>query len=298
MLKYLNARLQWNLAKYIDLKKPAHLDLELTTKCRLNCVFCYRNEVKFQKKNIDHDLAIAVLEQAEEIGIPSAKFNWRGEATENDNIFIYLENFKKFYFMLNTALPMPLPHGKLEVLSRCVDDLKISVDSAGPDIYCQIRKGMTEPAFKRLKEDIEFLTVLRQQHDMPKLTISRRTSKLTEPETDEQFKKAFKGVRFDIKPATPRNNEDIYQMDTNDKRYVYSNRKYCGQPSRRLVIDVDGNAYACCVAYKAQPELYLGNVNDESILDIWNGDKRHKLVKELKLGILNKACAECTSNDI
>ena len=299
MWKYLKARFLWNLARYTDLKKPAHVDLELSTKCPLRCAFCYRNEVEFEKKNIDHALAERVLLQAEFYGIPSIKYNWRGEALENPlELYWALNSFPSFYTMLNTALPRVNDLRIIDDLAKYVDDLKISIDSADRIIYCTVRKGMNPKGFKVLMSNVEALAGLRKKYGKAKLIISRRTSTLTESETDEQFKKAFKGVKFDIKPAIQRNNENIYQMPPIGKGFTYSNRKYCGQPSRRLVIDVDGNVWACCVAYKGQDELLLGNLDDNNLDEIWNGEKRKKLVKDLKNGILNGACAECTSSDV
>ena len=60
------------------------------------------------------------------------------------------------------------------------------------------------------------------------------------------------------------NHEIIYDPYKNIT-YDLNTRKYCGQPSRRLIISVNGDCFVCCCAYKEPKELYLGNIKEKSL---------------------------------
>ena len=47
--------------------------------CDLACPFCYRSTYATPDKLISDSLAFSVIDQAAELGVPSMKFNWRGD---------------------------------------------------------------------------------------------------------------------------------------------------------------------------------------------------------------------------
>lgn len=285
-IKYPLYRLKWHTAKFINYSAPPHLDIELSTKCNLNCEFCFRKEVKFKKMNMPEEMMLDIYCQAKELGVKSFKLNWRGEGILNSNWGSMWDG--ETFLYLNTSLSMDLTNREIKEIAKYIDVLSVSIDSINAEGYDKIRRGGW---FLKTWNNFLLLDYCREWFKKSKIIINRRTSKLT-IDTDNEFKEKFNGrhVKFNIKPAMPRNKKNIYQVENKE-------RKYCGQPSRRMVIDVEGNVWACCVAYKRQPELYLGNINNDSLKNIWNSDKRKKLVSDLKHGIYNNACLNCTSKD-
>jgi radical SAM protein with 4Fe4S-binding SPASM domain len=285
-------RLKWILSPYINFRYPVHIDLELSTKCNLNCEFCFRQEIKYKKQDIDEAVLNKVWSEITLWKSPlSVKFNWRGEAVLNPDFYLLAERLKRYGIIteLNTSLSQQLTHEQLWCIANYTDRLSISIDSMIAINYEKIRKGAD---YCLTMTNFDTLYYYRQLTNLPKIIINRRTSKLTEEESDFEFKQDFlidgkKNLEFNIKPAQSRNNKNIYTKQL-------KKNKYCGQPSRRMVVGVDGKVFACCHAYKEQPELYLGNVKENSLKELWNSfDKRKKLVQELKNGIMNKACLEC-----
>lgn len=288
-------RAKWKAAPYINFKTPVHVDLELTTNCNLNCDFCYRQSTNIISKEMDFKVMKNVFSQLRNsFKIKSIKFNWRGEAI----------NARNFYFAVGWVLDLPYKVS-MEIntsLSRIITDreylfdelavfdkVKVSIDSMNPEIYKRIRKGGD---LKRTIYNLQRLQVQRGYRE--KVIISRRTTNYTEPDLEfiEKLKnKIISEVAFDIRPADPRNKKDIYKINTEVIR------KYCGQPSRRLVIGADGKAWACCSAHEEPQDLYLGNANEQSLKEIWDGSKRKALVKSLKKGDLPEACKNCTNQD-
>jgi MoaA/NifB/PqqE/SkfB family radical SAM enzyme len=296
----LNPRLKWHLSKYINFYSPAHIDIELSTKCKLNCEFCFRKEYEYPAKNIDIHLVYSIFKQAKEMHIPSIKFNWRGEALEHPawpEIFM-LFKCHGFYTMLNTALAGEYQNCDLETLAWTIDNLKISFDSSAEKIYNEIRKGAE---FFQTLANLDRLIKYRKQHNMPGIILNRRTTTISEP--DEAFKEFFGNkVEYDIRPAMPRNKNNIYNWENihyNLPAEINSIRKYCSQPSRRMVIDVDGNVWACCVAYTQDERLWLGNINKMSLKECWDNGIRKIIINNLKENNINycKTCKNCTSGD-
>lgn len=284
-MKYLLYRLKWYSAKYLNHNSPVHIDLELSTKCKLECTFCFRNEVKYVEKNMSKVLIDNVLKTHK---YKSIKFNWRGEAlmSPHFNHAVIAAKSRGIRTMLNTSLVGNFKSITQAVLAKCIDVLKVSIDSSDKKIYVSIRKGAS---FEHVHQRLLNIAKDRRKANQSRIIINRRVVNISEP--DKEFKKFFKGFKCDISNAMPRNKNSVYNKHKKMKR------KYCGQPSRRLVIDVDGNCWACCCAYAGQPELSLGNINDSTIAEIWNSEKRKNLVKDLKSRKLNPACVKCTSQE-
>jgi len=297
-LKFLLYRLKWYLAYWINFKAPIHIDVELTSYCNLDCAFCFRRNKNFDDGFIDFWIVEKILKEAIELGVQSVKFNWRGEATLYP---LYLQAINLayalgFFIYINTNLTLNYSSDFLETIASKVDILKVSFDSTRKHVYEKIRK---KADFYKVIDNLYFLEYLRKIFKMPKLIISRRTTNIKDLESNKEFKKWFKKmslkyVKFDIKPAMKRNQEKIFKTKIVNK----NKRKYCGHPSRRLVISWEGNVYVCCVAYNEPQELYLGNIKKESLKSIWNNKKRKELIKNLKKNIFtNKMCKFCTSRD-
>lgn len=77
----------------------------------------------------------------------------------------------------------------------------------------------------------------------------------------------------------------------------YIEKKVCPQIFKSLQINADGEVVPCCVDWKR--ENNLGNVNDRSLVDIWNGKELQELQKK-HLNLLKgeiDPCKYCTMND-
>ena len=62
---------------------PLCVDIEVASICDLACPFCYREFVVTPDKIIDEKLCYNLIDQVADLGVPSMKFNWRGEPLLN-----------------------------------------------------------------------------------------------------------------------------------------------------------------------------------------------------------------------
>ena len=72
-------------------------------------------------------------------------------------------------------------------------------------------------------------------------------------------------------------------------------RKYCGYPSQRLIVGIEGEVYPCCVDY--EQSMPLGKVGRQTLAQLWVSKPLEALRKNLKLNNIpkGKQCADCTS---
>ncbi len=70
-------------------------------------------------------------------------------------------------------------------------------------------------------------------------------------------------------------------------------QKYCKNPFVQMYITAEGKAVLCCADYKR--EVIFGDVNNQSLKDIWNCDKYEEYRQELKKGNRKnlKLCRTC-----
>lgn len=95
--------------------------------------------------------------------------------------------------------------------------------------------------------------------------------------------------------------ESIYQKSINGRENVEQKEihKVCNRPFYRLRVAADGKVTAACC--DIPNDFYYGNIYEESLVDIWNGNKRRDLLKMQLEGerFLHPICKECTiPNDI
>ena len=65
---------------------------------------------------------------------------------------------------------------------------------------------------------------------------------------------------------------------------------FCMMPWVHMHFWPNGNTYPCCVS---DSSIALGNTNDSSIIDIWNGDAMRELRQNMLAGKPSKACQRC-----
>ena len=82
-----------------DLKKknitPLSIDIEVSAFCDLACPFCFREAIVTPDKIIDEKFCFKLIDQASEMGVPSIKFNWRGEPLLHPKISKFIDYAKK-----------------------------------------------------------------------------------------------------------------------------------------------------------------------------------------------------------
>lgn len=309
-------RMAWDKSYTEDPPVPLNVDIELASLCNLRCPFCFIPDPNFEKfiatksedgkprrRLMTKGMAFKIIDECAEIGVPSLKMNFRGESTlhpDYSNILDYARNkgsgergrYREYVcafheILVNTNANCPANAiGGLMAATKVM----VSLDSMNPEIYPQMRVG---GSLDDAKETIWEL--VKRGH--PNVWVRRVLTKLN---AKEDFFGAVKKEWGDMVHVSQhycfdRNAKENSEISgcSHDERMP---RRYCGYPSQRLVISSVGDCYPCCLDLKET--MPVGNINKQSILDIWNGDAIKKIRKSLKTNDesqMTETCKNCQS---
>lgn len=308
----------WNKA-YIETPEiPLNVDIELASVCNLRCPFCFIPDPKFEsfiatksedgkprRRMMPKEMAFKIIDECALIGVPALKFNFRGESTlhpdyseiliyaskrgEYDEDILYSDDcglnawepsFHELLVNTNANCPAHAIQGLMAATK-----VMVSLDSMDKEIYPQMRvKGDLEQAKATIWE------LVNRGH---KNVWVRRV--LTKLNADEDFFGAVKkewGNKVHVSQhyCFDRNVQASAEIVGCDHDSGMP-RKYCGYPSQRLVIASSGLVYPCCLdLHESMP---VGNILNQSILDIWHGDAIGKIREQLKTNDPSKMTGTC-----
>lgn len=122
--------------------KPREIVLEVSTKCNLQCIHCFRYAVQgFKYTDLDFESYRKILDNAVDSSVKKIVFTGWGEPTINPYILDMLEYAKKhgLYTVLNTN-GILLSELASDLVKIGVDELYVSIDAVDVELYGEIRR--------------------------------------------------------------------------------------------------------------------------------------------------------------
>lgn len=280
-MNYRDYRKAWDNAGKTTPPMPLNVDIELSSVCNLLCPFCFiaNPEHKQSKRFMDLDLAIKTINEAHKLGVPAIKYNWRGEATLNPNFTRIAEYAASLDFherLINTNGNFG-PHA-LDGLMACTK-VMFSLDSTIESTYNQIRVGGD---LLKVLNNISQLSKAGHKNIWVRRVIS-------DMNWDEDFDGNVKRIFGNSVKVS-----EHYCFDRVKKQKAPTKRVYCGYPSQRLVVAVDGSIYPCCVDYDCTMQVGMAPALDVA----WKSMQMTSLRKVLKTKDprnFPKTCKGCNS---
>jgi radical SAM protein with 4Fe4S-binding SPASM domain len=276
--------------KHIDSDIPTHIIVEPISACNLRCVFCYQVDEDFSNNqnymgSMNLELFEKIVDQVHSIGIQALTITGRGEPTLNPKIGAMLEYCKGKFFDLKmntnaTRLDEKLIH---QILKSGVTDLVFSVDAYEKKEYESIRiRGIFEDVFNNIKKFKE----IKDKH-YPDSKCSTRISgvKINSTLDSNLFKKFWEKYVDHVVLVELQERWDTYHNPVEN-----AGKGPCNYLWGEMNIWYDGTCNPCDVDYKS--ELALGNVNEQSIKEIWNG-KKFQTLRNLHKNGKRSTCHPC-----
>jgi radical SAM protein with 4Fe4S-binding SPASM domain len=256
---------------------------------------------KSKRRLMPKEMAFKIIDQAAMLGVPALKFNWRGESTmhpDYSEILFYARHHCRWFPELERPTWEHFHEILVNTNANCPDKsidglmaatkVMVSLDSMVPETYAKMRVG---GKLERAKEVIQEL--IRRGH--PNLWIRRVLTKENKTENFAGQVRAEFGELVHV--------SEHFCFDRNANRQheqagcdhdVGMARTYCGYPSQRIVIASSGRAYPCCI--DLHEEMPIGDINRQSLKEIWEGDPMRKLRADLRANTFpSKACKTCQS---
>ncbi|MFH1966734.1 MAG: radical SAM protein [Patescibacteria group bacterium] len=255
--------------RLIDWNFPYHVFLESTNICNLHCKICTRNIAPIKLGSMDFELFKKIVNEASVYGSRNFSLHLFGEPLLAPNIipmikYIKQKNNKNTVLITTNGV---LLNNKIsqEIIMNGVDKIIVSIHGANKEQY----ENMTgTDNLNNVEENIKNLINLKNKKNKPKIFLRMVSFKKNTTEIKKFYKRwSSYPVIIDIKE--PHNFggqiETGRSIDSLPKRYP------CYHLWLAPGINWDGQvSICCCDTFK---DAIIGNVNQNSLHKIWNGEK-------------------------
>lgn len=283
---------------------PRRVILELTSKCNLLCRMCPQNGLKRPRMHMDKELCFKVLDELEAQGIEGLWLYHLGES-------ILHPGFKEIMEYMtpkdNLGLVWLSTNGHAfsekhirTVLDSKLDFLNYSLHALTEEVYKTV---VPHGDFNKVRGNLERFWEIKEKikgnHGPKKPFLHLQ---MIEQETTCGQVDGFIRKYHDKAEIVSVNMLEYVNLPNNSFGQKQRERKpltNCTRVDRGdCFIMSNGDVTLCDVAVNA--EIRLGNVGQESLYDIWNGEVRTRLLELSRAGRMaeNEFCAKCTDYDI
>lgn len=267
---YLFNRIRWHFYPRVHhvSKFPDHIDIEISSACNLRCPMCYTITDEFKEKIqvglMDIELFKKLVDECKEFKPYSIRISFRGEAFLHPNVFEMIEYAKKAGIKEVSSLT----HGGMlneekfrKLIELELDWLTISFDGLAEE-YNKIRAPNN---FDEQVEKIRRFSEIKKELNVVKPLIKIQTISSAIENNAEDFYNTFSEISDQI-ASNPLIDFSHTVIDEN-----FLENFTCPQPWQRLVIGSDGKAMMCSM--DEMGTYVVGDLNKESIHDVWHGKK-------------------------
>lgn len=249
---------------------PLLLDIETTNKCNLKCVFCNRQLMTRSLGEMSVPLFKTIADKAAN-KVRGLRFSGWGEPFLNKGIYEMFAYAKEQGFLVHVTTNGLAKYFYPEKLEK-VDSINFSMQGLNAPEYAKIRNNTR---WNDLVNNIKKTVVCEVR---PYVTLATTVTDEGKEEMDK-FIAEWKDIvdRIQIGQTSFTEVRDILRerkilSDKDIQRQTCTGRKWkCNMPWIDLEIDWDGKANACCADFNNL--LYVGNLSQSSMEEIWNGEK-------------------------
>jgi MoaA/NifB/PqqE/SkfB family radical SAM enzyme len=262
---------------------PLCVDIEVAAVCDLACPFCYRQFIATPDKVMSDELSFRLIDEAADLGVPSMKFNWRGEPLLYPRLAELIAYAKKrgiLETIINTNATCLTEETAAALIDAGLDLIIYSFDGGSKESYERMRPGRFKDnyfedvygnirrfseiraakgaVFPRTKiqmiltdetfaeRDNFYALFDRYVDDVSVKQYTERGGKLSELDEATQQRLQSALIGRNLAPDTP------FFRDKDGKLFVAAGRLPCEQPYQRLLVTYDGRAGMCCYDWGAQ----------------------------------------------
>ncbi len=287
---------------------PTEIFIELTDKCNLDCVYCYKKSTQ-QKK--DDTLNITDIKQiAKNIGYsPSTLVILEGgEPLLHPEFIEIFAELKKYYIPVDIItngvyLDAELISKISKTFDKDYDDFQISLD--GINGFNALNRGISSEkvlqGIERLNHFgikprincvvtnrnylgiIEFISYLNHNYEINALSLNtpignKHTGLILEDEIAEKLYKDIMSLRNNLKFSIFANVINI-EKDCIEKNIIETPHMRCTAMRSKICISSCGDIYPCVfMENKIKP---LGNIRKHTLQEIWTSSRSEIFVEEL-----------------
>lgn len=258
--------------------RPYGVLIETTNNCNFHCGICARDQLKRPFGLMEFSLFKKVINDVVDAGVSSVRLQFFGEPLLHPKLaeminYAKSKNIRHVNFNTNVSL---LNRTKAEeILSTELDQIQFSLDAASSSVFDMVRsKGFFDTVVSNIESFFELKKNNKKNRLHTVLKVTATKYNLAElPAIIRKWIDVFDEIQ--ISPMVVY--EDV-DMSFYDKEK--SLRDICIEPFQKLVIFWNGDVSVCC--YDINGYLKVGNILQESILNIWRGRTINQIRNKIK----------------
>ena len=287
--------LQNKIKKVLDQyqKIPFSLRIENTNFCNGQCFMCPYSTMKRKKGTMSRELYQKIIDQAENLNIQYINLHNFGEPLMDPD-FVWKVKYAKLHHIsrvsTNTNGSLLNPKLNKQLILSGLDELYISLDAATQKTYQKIRIGLPyQKVIKNIKSLIKLKKQLKLDH--PKIILDFLKFDLNQSETQKFINKWKNTVdSVCISQIHDWSNKKQIKTDLKILNYVQFSQSPCRLPFTEMLINWDGTVSLCC--QDIDGENLIGNINSETISQIWQ-NKKYQKIRQLHLKLQTNSLSLC-----
>lgn len=316
--EYHEYRRAWNEnpKNFIVGRIPIHLDIEATSHCNLRCTMCPRTEMVasgefWEEKRFPIDKFYEIIDECVSKGLKSVKFQYLGEPLLNKKIHEmvrYCKDKGVVDVMYNTNAVALTEGVAKKIFESGLDKIFFSFDSPYREEFNSIR---IDGDYDKILDNIKRFVRLRESFGLDKPVTRVSMVKLNESDQKYRdfvtlFEDEVDGIasldlmdhdldlkKIDEKYVWAEIDAELEHAEPNSSQKLDDASFCCPQLWQRMFVHPDGVVTPCCL--DASRSLKMGNVTENSVEEIWNGDRYKKMRALHKAGKYKaiKTCKQC-----
>ena len=276
-------------AEELQKRLPPQVLIETLNVCNADCIMCPYSSMERSKGVMDMGLYKRIIDECVELGIDSIQLNNINEPLLDSRIVERVSyardvGIRNVMFFTNAQL---LKYDKSrELIEAGLTYVVISIDGATKSTYEAIRRKLN---YDTVTGNVRSLMRARAElaSSTPRINLTFTAIKQNEREVTK-FITMWQGKADEVHIGIGHNWAGKQSNVMELKPRVYP----CKAPWSSFVINWNGDVAMCCVDYETT--VKLGNVQTESVLEIWNGTKLKELrQRHLERNFDGLICKNC-----
>jgi radical SAM protein with 4Fe4S-binding SPASM domain len=280
---------------------PRRVIFEMTSRCNFLCRMCPQQNLKRPRMDMDGKLYRKVINELDSYGIDTLWLYHLGESLLhpefNKNIEHISTKKNLGYIWLSTNGQNFDEKAIKCVLNSNIAYINFSAHAVTEETY---KKVAPSGNFKVVQGNLEKFYKLKGSGNLPRKPFLH--CQMIEQEVTKHEVDAFINKHYKLSEIVSINMLEYVNLPNNKFGLQQRERKpltSCTRVTRNdCIIMSDGHVTLCDAAYNH--ELDLGNVNEQTLYEIWNGSERKRILKLNLEGKMSdiEFCRNCTDYDI
>ena len=287
---------------YLDRETfPRRILFEMTSRCNYLCRMCPQQNLTRPRMDMAGKLYRRIIDEIDSYGIEGIWLYHLGESLLHPE---FRENVKHISTKSNLGVIWMSTNGRyfdevnlIAVLESNIDYINFSAHATTEATYDTVAPPGN---FKIVQENLQQFYKIKGTENLPRKPFLH--CQMIEQETTRHEVDAFIASHYKKADIVSVNMLEYVNIPNNAYGLRQRERKplsSCTRVSRNdCFICSNGHVTLCDAAYNG--ELFLGDVNTQTLYEIWNSDYRKRILDLNRVGKMNEIefCRQCTDHDI